>query len=195
MKPLKTVTLLLVLAPAFVALQAKPKKPNKLPAVFNQARYVYVEAEDGQQFDPRLLAEDRQAIADVQKALQDWNRYTLTVRRGEADLIFVVRRGRVADADVGVLASSGPQGAPQPGGASGPSHGVSAGGDMGPADDFLEVLEPNPGNSQGIPRWERTLPNGLDSPGLMLFRQLKDEVERDYPSQTASQPASQPQKP
>ena len=48
MKPFKAITLLLLLAPALATLQAKPKKPYKLPAAFEQARYVYVEAEDGQ---------------------------------------------------------------------------------------------------------------------------------------------------
>ena len=45
-KPPKTITLLLVLVlvHALATAQAKTKKPYKLPAVFNQARYVYVEA-------------------------------------------------------------------------------------------------------------------------------------------------------
>jgi hypothetical protein len=32
-----------------------------------------------------------------------------------------------------------------------------------------------------------TLAGGLDSPELLLFKQFKDQVERDYPPQTASQ--------
>jgi hypothetical protein len=49
---------------------------------------------------PRLYSEDRQAIADVTHALQTWNRYTLTIRRQDADLVFVVRKGRLAAAKV-----------------------------------------------------------------------------------------------
>src|ERR1700734_721596 len=98
MKPLHAVAFLLVLVPALAPLQAKPKKPYKLPALFNQAQYVYVEAIDGQQFDSRLPPEDLEAIGHVQKALQDWNRYVLTVDRKDAQLIFVVRAGRAAEA-------------------------------------------------------------------------------------------------
>ena len=79
--------------------QSKKKDPD-VPALFRQARYVYVEAVDGDAFNPRLYPEDRQAIADVVTALQAWNRYTLATRRQGADLVFVVRKGRVADANV-----------------------------------------------------------------------------------------------
>ncbi len=54
MKLLKTITLMLVLVPALIPLQAKTKKPCKLPAMFNQAQYVWVEAVAGQEFDPKF---------------------------------------------------------------------------------------------------------------------------------------------
>jgi hypothetical protein len=79
--------------------QSKKKDPD-IPALFRQARYVYVEAVDGDEFNPRLYPEDRQAIADVRYALQAWNRYALTIRRQDADLVFVVRKGRLAAAKV-----------------------------------------------------------------------------------------------
>ena len=71
MKPIQTAALLAFLLPALVSLQGKTKQPI-VPAVFNNARYIYVEAVDGQQFDPRLYPEDRQAIADVQDAMRAW---------------------------------------------------------------------------------------------------------------------------
>lgn len=104
MKPLNAIALLILLLPAVSSVQGKTKKPYVLPAVFNHARYVYVEAVDGEQFDPRLYPDDRQAIANVRDALHDWSRYTLVVRREDAELIFVVRKGRLAQADVGVRA-------------------------------------------------------------------------------------------
>jgi len=187
MKLLKTITLMLVLVPALIPLQAKTKKPCKLPAMFNQAQYVWVEAVAGQEFDPSLIPEDRQAIADVYKALYDWHRYVITTRRDQADLIFVVRKGRLAEGRVGVLVSTGPQRGPQPAGAPGPSHGVGVGGEVGPPDDFLEVYSSNANDgSHGTLLWERTLADGLDHPELTLFKQLKDEVEHDYPIQAAS---------
>ena len=92
MKPHKAIALLL-LFPAALLLQAKDKKKTIVPAVFGQARYVYVEAVDGREFDPNLYPEDREAIADVRDALADWNRYTLTTEREQADLVIVVRKG------------------------------------------------------------------------------------------------------
>ena len=183
MKPLKMITLLLALLPALATIQAKPKKPYKLPAVFDQARYVYVEAIDGQEFDPRLDPYDRQAIADVYKALYDWNRYVVTTRRDQADLIFVVRKGRMATATLGGQVSSAPpMGSGRSAGGPLPGNGVSVGGEVGPPDDFLEVYLPNPNDARGAPLWQRTLPDGLNPPQLTLFKQLKDEVERTYPS-------------
>jgi hypothetical protein len=182
MKPLKAITLLFVLLPALATLQAKPRKPYKLPAAFDQARYVYVEAEDGQEFNPRLEPEDRDAIADIDKALYDWNRYIVTTRRDQADLIFVVRKGRLAAATLGGQVSSAPQTGPnRPAGGPMSGNGVAVGTEVGPPDDFLEVFLPNPNEARGALLWQRTLPDGLSPPQLMLFKQLKDEVERSYP--------------
>ncbi len=183
MKPFKAITLLLLLMPALVTIQAKPKKPYKLPAVFDQARYVYVEAEDGQEFNPRLNPDDRDAIADVDRALYDWNRYVVTTRRDQADLIFVVRKGRLAAATLGGQVSSAPQAGPgRPAGGPMSGSGVAVGGEVGPPDDFLEVYLPNPNEARGALLWQRTLPDGLNPPQLMLFKQLKDEIERTYPT-------------
>jgi hypothetical protein len=194
MKPLKTIAFILTLAPALVTLQAKPKQPTKLSAEFNQALYFYVEAIDGQEFDPQLYPEDRQAIADTVRAIQKWNRYTYVVQRDQADLIFVVRKGRVAAARVGIQGSPGPRGPAgpqstpgQPTTAPGGGYGVGVGGEVGPADDLLEVYLATPDHALGAMVWQHTLPNGLDGPGVMLVQQLKDEVERTYPVQAASQ--------
>jgi len=183
MKPLKMITLLLALLPALANIQAKPKKPYKLPAVFDQARYVYVEAVDGQEFDPRLDPDDRQAIADVYKAVYDWNRYIVTTRRDQADLIFVVRKGRLVTATLaGQVGSARPVGANRPAGGPYPGNGVALGSEVGPPDDFLEVYLPNPSDTRGELLWQRTLADGLNPPRLTLFKQLKDEIERTYPA-------------
>jgi hypothetical protein len=187
MKPLKAVALLLVFLASLAMAQAKTKKPDKLPAVVNLARYVYVEAVEGQQFDLRLPPEDRQAIADVNAAFQDWSRYVLTTRRDQADLIIVVRKGRLAEGNVGVSGGTGPKGAPgQPTGGTG--YGVAYGGEVGSPDDLFEVFMPNPNDVHGTPIWMRTKADGLDAPKVVLFQDFKAAVERDYPPQTASQP-------
>jgi hypothetical protein len=196
MKPLK-IALVLILVPALVQLHAKPKKSDKLPAVFNQASYVYVEAVDGQEFDPRLYPEDIQAIGNVQRALQDWNRYVLTVKREDAQLIFVVRKGREAEARVGLQGGAPPLGAPgrspnnpnNPNTPNNPNGGIGTGvgGEVGPPDDLLEVYMQNPDHTRGMMIWQRTEADGLDRPTVSLVRELRDRVERDYPTQTASQ--------
>lgn len=218
MNPFKTVTLLLVLVPALITLQAKPMKQDKPSAEFNQARYVYVEAIDRQEFDPRLNPDDRQAIANVESALQGWDRYVLTVKRDEAELIFVVRKGRLAEARVGVQEGDGSgrlngqisgrsgssgqgsngQGLSGPGSnglgpnwpasnESGREIGGSVGAEVGPPDDLLEVYLENPDHTRGTMLWQRTQEDGLDSPNVRLLRELRNEVERAYPNQTASQ--------
>ncbi|MGB6744407.1 MAG: hypothetical protein WBE38_12240 [Terracidiphilus sp.] len=220
MKPHRAIAFLL-LFPAALLVQAKDKKQSGVPAVFGQARYVFVEAVDGQEFDPNLYPEDREAIADVRDALQNWKRYALTTERDQADLVFVVRKGRVASADVGVSPrSSGPgsggQGSSGPGsvgsgsgspgwGGSGGAQipgqgrsggqmggpGIQTGGEMGPPDDFFEVCQVTPNGKLSSPLWERSMPDGLDAPRVLLFRQFQEAVEKAYPSQ----PAPQAQKP
>ncbi len=187
-----------ILLPALVAVQGKPKKPDTLPAIFRNASYVYVQAVDGQQFDPRLDPEDRLAIANVQDALSDWKRYTLVTRRDQADLIIVVRKGRLVEGRVGVDVGAGTQGnagtgpggqAPSAGGprASGPGVGVGVGGEVGPPDDLFEVYEPGSNDAFGAQLWVRSQPEGLSGKNPILFKQFKDAVEKAYPLQQASQ--------
>src|SRR5579863_3930160 len=95
MRPLKTIALLLVLVPAVslapkVSL-AREKKPN-VSAVFRNATFVYVESPEGDIYRPGLYPPDRQAIGDVEDALREWNRYKLTTRRADADIVVVVQR-------------------------------------------------------------------------------------------------------
>jgi hypothetical protein len=191
MKLAQSAVLLVFLLPTAAPAQKKTKKPI-VPAAFNQAQYVYVEAVDGGEFDPRLYPEDRQAIADVQAALQDWKRYVLTTRREDADLVIVVRKGRVAEAKGGVVVGtgSGPQGNPSPGQPRGPAGagvGVVAGGEVGTPDDLFEIFQRSADSTLGALLWMRTLPGGLDTPQVLLFKQFKDAVERTYPSQPSSQ--------
>src|SRR4051812_26423780 len=97
MKRFSLLLLLLVTFGGIALSQGKAKKnAAQLPAVFRNATYFYVECMDGGPFTPGLLPEDRQAIADVQSEIQDWGRYTLALNRHDADLVFVVRKGRLA---------------------------------------------------------------------------------------------------
>jgi hypothetical protein len=60
------------------------------PGTLANARYVYVASYDGDQFDPNLLSDDREAIGAVESAIQNWGRLTLVYRPSEADIIILV---------------------------------------------------------------------------------------------------------
>ena len=181
--------LVLLLLPTLLSAQSKKKT---VPAAFSSARYAWVESMNGDIYSSRTMPEDRQAIADVQDALRAWNRYALTVNKSEAELVFVVRKGRLASAKVGGSIGVGtPSPAPAPGQrpAAGPGTGLDVGGEVGPPDDFLEVHMLNTDGSLGAIIWQRSFPNGLDAPQVTLVAQLRKAVDKDYP---LNPPAAKP---
>jgi hypothetical protein len=176
---------------AFNIAHAKPKKPD-LPAVFQTAKYVYVQAEDGDVLKPGLYPEDRQAIYDVENKIRDWNRYVITINRDEADLVFIVRKGRLAAAQGNVGVGNFP--APQPGQSpipgpdarpvptqGGISERAGVGTEVGPSDDLLRVFMLTGDKKLSGPLWARELDGGLDAPMVRLVEQLKGAVEKAYP--------------
>jgi hypothetical protein len=52
---------------------------------------VYVAAYDGDQFDPRLLPDDREAISRVQDTIQKWGKLIVVYRPEDADVILMVQ--------------------------------------------------------------------------------------------------------
>jgi len=206
MKALKVVAVLLLLLPALMQAQKKPKK-QIVPAVFAQARYAYVEAVDGNEFDPRVIPEDREAIASIANAIRAWGRYSLTMHREEADIVFVVRKGRMASAQgsIGVNrepgigtgqsgnAGSARQGGQYPGQQNDQGTELGTRGEVGPPEDLFQVCQRNPDGSLSGPLWMRSLEDGLSGPRPMLFQQFKDAVDKAYPPTPA--PTSQPAKP
>jgi hypothetical protein len=195
-----SIGLLLILIPALGL--AKTKKHNDVPAVFQNAHFVYVEAVDGDLMKPGLFPDDRQAIVDIEDGLRDWNRYVLATRRTEADVVLVVRKGRAVGAQVhggigvssrapvGATSSRGTGQPGQAGGQPGDSDNVGAEAEIGPANDLLRVYLVNGDGKLSGPLWTREMQDGLDAPGLMLLQQLRTAVERAYPSQPP--PTKQP---
>lgn len=181
---------------------AKDKKKKDVPAIFSTATYVYVQAEDGDVMNPRLFPEDREAIADVEDGLRDWKRYTLTINRSEAEIVIVVRKGRLASAqirgDVGVgtipdmsgqyPGGRDPAGPNNPVGGRGTSTEIGGRTEVGPPDDTMRIYAVNPNGGLGALLWARELNNGLDAPHVMLLQQFRQEVDKAYPPQAASQP-------
>jgi hypothetical protein len=80
-----------------VAAISAPAAPNPstakvpgFPGILANARYVYVASYDGDQFNPNLLPEDRDAIGAVQNAIQEWGKLLIVYRPSEADIIILV---------------------------------------------------------------------------------------------------------
>jgi hypothetical protein len=93
MKRFSLAAISLVLAAAISAAAVPSPTTAKVPAfpgILANARYVYVASYDGDQFDPNLLSEDRNAIGAVQNAIQNWGKLTLVYRPSEADIIILV---------------------------------------------------------------------------------------------------------
>jgi hypothetical protein len=197
--------------------RAKDKKPS-VPAAFGQEHTVYVESRGGQQFDRNLDPEDRETIADMQDLLKAWGRYKLVTQREDADLVFVVRKGQTANSEGGLSPNDNPNRGIGPNGS--PSGGMNRGMDTNAAQvpgqqpmntpmaasgaetgsgmdgfaaqDVLEVCQVNANGRLTRPLWTRSLAGGLSGPHVMLFQQLRVEVEKAYPAQPADQaPAKQ----
>jgi len=77
------------------ALWAAPVKGDTsipaFPKTLTNARYVYVTSYDGDQFNPNLLPEDRQAISSVQDALQKSGKFIVVYRPREAEMVLMVQ--------------------------------------------------------------------------------------------------------
>jgi hypothetical protein len=138
---------------------------------------------------------------DVEDSLRDWNRYNITIRREDADLIFVIRKGRPAAAqlhgNVSVPSRTQPGQYPNQtpgqdqGQGPGPGYGgsgVGVRGEAGPDEDLLRVFIRNGDGKLVGPVWSRELDGGLDAPGVQLVQQLKAAVEKAYPQSPPAPP-------
>jgi hypothetical protein len=83
--------LLLLAASAVAAPNVTESKVLSFPKTLTNARYVYVAAFDGDEFNPNLLPEDRAAIVTVQDALRQAGRYVIVDRPGIADMTLLVQ--------------------------------------------------------------------------------------------------------
>jgi len=82
----------LVLAAISALAAPKPStvKEPAFPGTLANARYVYVASYDGDQFDPNLLPQDRDAIGAVQSAIQEWGKLTIVYQPSQADIVILV---------------------------------------------------------------------------------------------------------
>jgi hypothetical protein len=85
-----------LLATTLALAAPKPPKVNTpqtvpaFPGTLVNARFVYVTSYDGDQFNPNLLAEDREAIDTVQDAMQKWGKFILVYQANQADIVLMV---------------------------------------------------------------------------------------------------------
>ena len=71
---LVAISVILGAVSALAAPDSSTAKVPAFPGTLANARYVYVASYDGDQFNPNLLAEDREAIGAVQDAIQKWGK-------------------------------------------------------------------------------------------------------------------------
>jgi hypothetical protein len=74
----------------FAASNPTDAKVPPFPGTLANARYVYVASYDGDQFNPNLLPEDREAIGAVQDAIQKWGKLTLVYQPSQSDIVILV---------------------------------------------------------------------------------------------------------
>ena len=87
----KNILALLLLSLALTTLSAAASgNLPQMPRTLANARFVYVAAYDGDQFDPNLLPDDRAAIGRVEDAIQKWGKLTVVYRAQDADIILMV---------------------------------------------------------------------------------------------------------
>jgi hypothetical protein len=91
MKKISLAMLLLTLALTTLASAKAPETIPQMPRTLSNARFVYVTSYDGDQFNSRLLPDDRAAIARVQDAIGKWGKLTVVYRPQVADIILVVQ--------------------------------------------------------------------------------------------------------
>jgi hypothetical protein len=91
MKRFSLLAAILIVMSAITALAASATaNAPAFPGTLANARYVYIASYDGDQFNPNLLSEDREAIGSVQNAIQTWGKLTLVYEPSQADIIILI---------------------------------------------------------------------------------------------------------
>ena len=65
--------------------------PMTFPGTIANARYVYVTSYDGDQYNPSLLPDDRQAIANVQDSIHKWGKLIVVYKPQDADVVLMLQ--------------------------------------------------------------------------------------------------------
>jgi len=189
----KSVVFLMFLVVAGIA-SAKPKH-HGLPEIFETAKTFHVETFDARDItDISVDRQTRNAILDVQDAIQDWGRYSLSRSRHEADLIFVLYKGRLrgnpneAPLTIPRSSNSPTNRSPiqNPADASEGSNGGSSPDGLDLEKDELKVYTLDPNGKLKELLWHNESVRGLDAPNLMLLKELEQEIDKNDPHPPAT---------
>jgi hypothetical protein len=149
---------------------AVAKDKSAFPKMIVTAKYVFVTSYFGDNLaDSRVPTADRQAVIDVQDAIRDWGRYSVVSDRKDAELIILVRKGRVAETRNGIDVHAGSQ---RPGASVGPATAT----DAGDSQDMLAVYNASLGTDTA-PIWRDRIAGGLAPPKMELLNELRTKVE------------------
>ena len=157
----------LVLIASLVVARDKPI----IPKLIVNARFVLVTTYHGN--DPanvRIMPEDRQAVTDVQNAIEKWGKYTVVYEASNADLIIVIRKGRIAEGTSGVRVHVGSE---KPS----PTVGSVLNADAGDPQDMIAVFDAAQG-FDSAPLWRERKADGLNPPEMILVQELRSLVEK-----------------
>lgn len=173
---------------------AKNKSKSDLNRAITHARFIMLTTPNGvPATDTRVPPEDVHAFNTMDQALKRWGRYIVVYTPEQAELIMIVRAGRLTGTHVGIAEDDGinsgvvigrvPPGQDRTGGAPiGPSTGRPAvvyGAEVGPPDDMLEIFDGRLGMDSS-PLWRKLQKYGLtDVQGTAppLLKELRKEVE------------------
>jgi hypothetical protein len=108
MRTILAIGLLLLLCESVWAKQSPGAVPP-FPGTLTNATFIYVTSYDGDQFNPNLLTEDREAISAAQDAIQKWGKFTLVYKPEDAEIVLMVQSRPTED----VLAVYDARGWPQ----------------------------------------------------------------------------------
>jgi hypothetical protein len=169
--------------------QKKKDPKRELPDQVLIAQYVYVTGWHGDLLDPRTPAAEKDAISRVQSAVHEWGRYKLAYQPEQADLMLVVKPGRLGMVQGGVGGLGGPDivmGTPPPQGRPTGSANIGYGADAGSPTDYL-MVSLFPGNPiDASYAWKRAGYNGLQGRKIPLLEEFKKAVSETEKAKAAS---------
>jgi hypothetical protein len=183
--------LLTVLAlPAAVAPAhaAGPAPTDKMPALLERARYVALGYDLGDGFvsadrialvSASTMEDERRAIEAIRRDLEKWNRYIVTERPEQADILIMVRVGRRASLEVGGGGGSRGSSWGDSRGENGGSRTVSTrtvGAQLSSNDDRVDVYEAANGRP-GVRLWSGAEVGGLAGAPPRLYKSFREEIE------------------